>query len=156
MSIAIELSTASASLVTQKEVYCYCSAGREANQLCGNAVLGPWTSQVAQWYKESDCQCRKHERRSFNPWVKKIPWRMDWWPTPVFLPGESHRQRSLVGYSPWGRKSRTRLSALSLRGLKLAVKHKNYRFFLIKVYNFWIKCILILIILIKDHFNQNV
>ena len=36
--------------------------------------------------------------------VGKIPWRRQWLPTPVFLPGESHRQRSLVGYSPWGRK----------------------------------------------------
>ena len=33
-----------------------------------------------------------------------IPWRRKWQPTPVFLPGESHGQRSLVGYSPWGRK----------------------------------------------------
>jgi len=40
----------------------------------------------------------------FNPWVRKIPWREKWQPTPVFLPGESHGQRSLVGYSPWGRK----------------------------------------------------
>ena len=34
--------------------------------------------------------------------VRKIPWRRAWQPTPVFLPGESHRQRRLVGYSPWG------------------------------------------------------
>ena len=37
-------------------------------------------------------------------WVGKIPWRRAWQPTPVFLPGESHEQRSLVGYSPWGHK----------------------------------------------------
>ena len=37
-------------------------------------------------------------------WVRKIPWRGKWQPTPVFLPGKSHGQRSLVGYSPWGRK----------------------------------------------------
>ena len=43
-------------------------------------------------------QCRRHR---FNPWVGKIPWRRKWQPTPVFLPGESHGQRSLVGYSPW-------------------------------------------------------
>ena len=36
--------------------------------------------------------------------VGKIPWRRKWQPTPVFLPGESHGQRSLVCYSPWGRK----------------------------------------------------
>ena len=35
-----------------------------------------------------------------NPWVGKIPWRRKWQPTPVFLPGESHGQRSLAGYSP--------------------------------------------------------
>ena len=39
-----------------------------------------------------------------NPWVGKIPWRRKWPPTPIFLPGESHGQRSLVCYSPWGRK----------------------------------------------------
>ena len=43
-------------------------------------------------------------------WVGKIPWRRKWQPTPVFLPGESHGLRSLVGYSPWGCKSQTRLS----------------------------------------------
>ena len=40
----------------------------------------------------------------FNPWVGKIPWRREWLPTTVFLPGEFHEQRSLVGYSPWGPK----------------------------------------------------
>ena len=42
------------------------------------------------------------DRREFNPQVGKIPWRMEWQPTPLFLPGESHGQRSLVGYSPGG------------------------------------------------------
>ena len=54
--------------------------------------------------KEPSCQCRRRKRRRFNPWVGKIPWRMAWQPTPVFLPGESHGQRSLAGYSPWGHK----------------------------------------------------
>ena len=39
-----------------------------------------------------------------NPWVRKITWRREQPPTPVFLPGEFHGQRGLVGYSPWGRK----------------------------------------------------
>ena len=43
-----------------------------------------------------------YKRRGFSPWVGKIPWRRKWQPTLVFLPGESHGQRSLVGYSPWG------------------------------------------------------
>ena len=43
-------------------------------------------------------------RPGFNSLVSKTPWRRAWQPTPVFLPGESHGQWSLVGYSPWGRK----------------------------------------------------
>ena len=43
-------------------------------------------------------------RDRFDPWVGKIPWRRKWQPTPVFMPGESHGQRSLVGYSPRGHK----------------------------------------------------
>ena len=39
-----------------------------------------------------------------DPWVEKIPWRREWLPTPVFLPGEFQEQRSLAGYSPWSRK----------------------------------------------------
>ena len=41
-------------------------------------------------------------RQEFNPWVRKIPWRREWQPTSVFLPGKSRGQRSLAGYSPWG------------------------------------------------------
>ena len=54
--------------------------------------------------KESACQCRRHRRCRFDPWVGDIPWRRKWHPTPVFLPGKFHGQRSLVGYSPWGHK----------------------------------------------------
>ena len=39
-----------------------------------------------------------------DPWVGKIPWSRAWQPTPIFLPRESHGQRSLVGYGPWGHK----------------------------------------------------
>ena len=47
--------------------------------------------------KESACQCRRPKRCRFDSWVGKIPWRRAWQPTPVFLPRESHGQRSLVG-----------------------------------------------------------
>ena len=43
-------------------------------------------------------------RPGFNPWVRKIPWRMKWILTPVFLPGKFHGQRSLARYRPWGHK----------------------------------------------------
>ena len=49
--------------------------------------------------KESVCSSGP----GFNPWVGKIPWRRKWQPSPVFLPGESHGQRNLEGYSPWSR-----------------------------------------------------
>ena len=60
---------------------------------CQHLGLPWWLSS-----KESACQCR------CNPWSGKIPWRRAWKPTPVFLPGKSHGQRSLAGDCPWGRK----------------------------------------------------
>ena len=51
--------------------------------------------------KECTCQC---VRLRFDPWLGKIPCRRDWQPTPAFLPGKSHGQRSLAGYSLWGLK----------------------------------------------------
>ena len=50
--------------------------------------------------KESTCQCRRHKRRRFDPWLGKIPWRRKWQPPPVFLPGKFSGQRSLVSCSP--------------------------------------------------------
>ena len=46
-------------------------------------------------------QLRRHRRPGLNPWVGKTPWRREWQPTPVSLPGESCGQRILAGYSPW-------------------------------------------------------
>ena len=55
--------------------------------------------------KDLACQYkRKRKRCRFDPRVWKIPWRRKWQPTPIFLPGESHGQRSLAVYSPWGHK----------------------------------------------------
>ena len=42
------------------------------------------------------------QETGFDPWVGKIPWRREWLPTPVFVPGEVCGQRNLEGYSPWG------------------------------------------------------
>ena len=58
--------------------------------------------------KEPACRCK---RCRFNPWVGKIPWRRKWQPTPIILPGEFHRQRSLAGYSPWGLKESDTMEA---------------------------------------------
>ena len=56
---------------------------------------------------------QKGRRLRFDPWVGKIPWRRKWQPTPVFLLGKFHGQRSLAGYSPWGCKELDRLKQLS-------------------------------------------
>ena len=52
----------------------------------------------------SEVVCLQRGRPGFHPWVRKIPWRRKWHPTPVLSPGESHGRRSLVGCSPWGSK----------------------------------------------------
>ena len=59
--------------------------------------------RLSRWLsgKESTCQCRScgsPRRHGFYPWAGEIPWRRKWQPTPIFLPRESHGQRSLVGY----------------------------------------------------------
>ena len=60
--------------------------------------------QFPRWLsgKESACQCRRRRRCGFSLWIRKISWGRKRQPTPVFLPGQLHGQRSLVGYSPWG------------------------------------------------------
>jgi len=59
-----------------------------------------WASQVALVVKQNKtkpaCQCRRHKRCGFNPWVRKRAWRRGGQPTPVFLPGEFHGQRVLA------------------------------------------------------------
>ena len=52
--------------------------------------------------EEPACQCRRLKSLGFDLWVRKVPWRQTWQPTLVFLPRESHGQRSLVNYSAWG------------------------------------------------------
>ena len=55
--------------------------------------------QVVLVVKKSPANAGDGKRHGFDPWVGRIPWRRAWHSTPVFLPGESHGQRSLVGYS---------------------------------------------------------
>ena len=57
--------------------------------------------------KEPACQYRRHKRHEFSPWVGNIPWKRTWQSTPVFLPGESLEQKSLVGYKfKWSQRVR--------------------------------------------------
>ena len=66
-------------------------------------------------------KCLQCGRCGFDPWVRKIPWRRKWLSTPVLLPGKSHGQRSLVGYSPWGRKESDMTERLHFLSIFLSI-----------------------------------
>ena len=84
---------------------------------------------------ETACWCRRHR---FHPWVRKIPWRRKQQPTPVFLPGKSHGQRSPVGYGvakswtwvrDWAHTHKHILQWKSKIKLKNIQKEKHSKFF---------------------------
>ena len=64
-------------------------------ELISSTLSGRWGFPGGARGKEPYCQCRRRKRCGFDLWVGKIPWRKAWQPTPVFLSGESHGQRSL-------------------------------------------------------------
>ena len=71
---------------------------------------------------------RRRKRCRFNPWVRKIPWRRKWQPSPIFLPGKSHGQRSLAVYSPWGLKE-SDTKRLSMYWLLVSLQSDWKRYF---------------------------
>ena len=72
------------------------------NYLHSSYLLGAFPGDANG--KESACQCRRHKRCGFDSWVRKISWKREWLPTPVFLPRESHGQSGLASYSTMGHK----------------------------------------------------
>ena len=70
---------------------------RPSSKLGKEFIKTAYCHPVYLTYMQST-SCR---RPQFDPWVGKIPLRREWLPTPVFLPGESHGQRTRVGYGPW-------------------------------------------------------
>ena len=52
--------------------------------------------------KKTACQYRRYRRCRFNPWVRKIPWKRKWQPTPVFLPGKSMDKGGWIATVEWG------------------------------------------------------
>ena len=64
----------------------------------------------------------------FDLWVGKIPWRREWLPTPVFLLGELHGQRNLMGFSPWSHKESDMTEQLLL-SLLLSLKNSEHKYF---------------------------
>ena len=88
--------------------------------------------------KEPTCQC-PCKRQDFDPRVGKIPWSRKWQPTPVFLPGKSHGQWSLAGYSLRGHKKSDTTEQLSTRFRKHSVAYGFME---------------ILLSMIPEHFNE--
>ena len=81
------------------------------NGCCRNEWINDLTSgQVGAWPQVAPVVKNPPVSAGFHSWVKKIPWRKAWQPTPVFLPDKSHEQRSLEGYSPWDHKELDQLS----------------------------------------------
>ena len=75
-----------------------------------DTVINTEASLVAQRVKNLPAM----QETRFDPWVGKIPWSRGWLPTPVFLTGEFHGQRSLAGYSPWDHKELDTTEQLTL------------------------------------------
>ena len=87
------------------------------------------TSLVAQTVKRLSTV----RETGFHPWVGKIPWRRKWQSTPGLLPGKSHGQRSLVGYSPWGRKESDTTERLHFHFLSLSCIYGKRFFVVMKI-----------------------
>ena len=83
----------------------------------------------------------------FNPLVRKIPWRRKWQPTPLFLPGKSHGQRGLEGYSPWGCKESDiteQLTCIHIKGIISMSPDSSISPYVEKRYIEWDVCFLCL------------
>ena len=106
---------------------------------------------LPRWHsdKEPNRQCRRCKRLGFDPWVEKIPWRRKWQPTPVFLLGKFHGQRSLEGYSPWGRKESNPTE--HTRGI-LKCEGNLWRFTLAKILKL---DVVTFVILLKDSWSND-
>ena len=101
---------------------------------CSHGFEGLIT-RLSEWWcysgKEPAWQCKRHKSLGFSPWVGKIPWRRKWQPTPMFLPGKSHGQRSLADYSSWGHRELDMTEWLLLlllshvRRVQLCVPHRR-------------------------------
>ena len=141
---------ASALLLSMKEdVFpCFIHGCNEALRIVSRIINSLWVNKIIsamplwvglalvqinglpKWLSGKDfaCQCR---RQGFDPCVGKIRWRRAWQPTPVFLPGESQGQGSLVDYNPWGHKESDTAEQLSMHACNTdqRVKSQNPLYF---------------------------
>ena len=102
---------------TTIQLHSFCMLKRLCSKFFKLGFSSTWTKNF-QMYKQRICQWRRHRRWEFDSWVGKIPWRRKWQPTPVFLPGKFHGQRSLVDHSPWGHKESDMTEATEHKGTR--------------------------------------
>ena len=93
----------------QKGVFLSCVTAYLCIYVFGALYICDGISLVAQMVKSLPAM----QEIRFDPWVRKIPWRRKWQPTPVFMPRELHGQRNLVGYSPWDCKELDKVEQLT-------------------------------------------
>ena len=74
-----------------------CKEPKTAERLSTHAHSDGYFEFTISWWLRQSRICLQCRRSGFNPWVRKVPWRREWWPTPVFLPGKVPGQRSLAG-----------------------------------------------------------
>jgi len=89
----------------------------------GHTVDVWWLSNWWLRWLSISLQCG---RPDFDPWVRKTPWRRKWQSISVLLPGKSHGQKSLVGYSPWGCKESDTTERLDFIIWRTSVCSRNY------------------------------
>ena len=94
--------------------------GLNSPSLFNGSSQGYWDFPGGSDSKSICLQCR---RPGFDPWVRKIPWKRKWQPTPVLLPGKSHGRMSLVSCSPWGHKE---LDTTEWLHFHKAIKNKSF------------------------------
>ena len=109
---------------TYERIYCKNIWGKYCDRFPGGSVG-----------KESTCWCRRLRRHGFSPGVGKILWRRKWQPTPVFLPGKFHGQKSLAGYSPQGPKELDNSERLSTHALWQKHEAGSFTEGCLRVYN---------------------
>ena len=105
------------------------------------------------WWLRQKSVCPQCRRPRFNR-VRKVSWRRKWQPTPVFLPGKSHGWRSLVGYSPWGRKELDKLSNFTFTFiLGILAFHINFRINLLLSIKYLAEILTVIVLI--DQFGEN-
>ena len=101
--------------------------------------------------RESTCQCRRRGRHRFHSWVRKIPWRRKWQPSPVLLSGKSRGQRSLVGCSPWGREELDTTERLNNNNTIYSIKTR----FSLELINYVLQFLSLVKLILESHRVHN-